>query len=179
MHLTHFQDAGKLGRLYCFANQLVNHEQSNGEKMKKVVAVISVLFLTFGAYPADAAAKVKVLNSNKISTKTGLVTITVSGLTKDHGIYISQCMGIEKGMSAPAACNPAETSKLWVSNVAADQKMGAKPGTGKLTLKVDKYFKDGDCIHTKCIIYVTNDHNAADKSTYQAIGFKFGGINLF
>jgi hypothetical protein len=57
--------------------------------------------------------------------------------------------------------------------------MGATPGTGKLTLKVDKYFKGGDCIHTKCIIYVTNDHNATDKTTTQAIPFKFGGINLF
>jgi len=46
-------------------------------------------------------------------------------------------------------------------------------------LKVDKYFKDGDCIHTKCIIYVTNDHNSTDKTAIQAIPFKFAGINLF
>jgi hypothetical protein len=63
--------------------------------------------------------------------------------------------------------------------VAADLKMGAKPATAKLTIKVDKYFKDGDCVHTKCIIYVTNDHNATDKAAFQAIPFKFGGINLF
>jgi hypothetical protein len=88
-------------------------------------------------------------------------------------------MGIEKGKTEPAACNPAKTSKLWVSNLPSDQKMGATPGTGKLTLKVDKYFKGGDCIHTKCIIYVTNDHNATDKTATQSIGFKFGGINLF
>lgn len=147
--------------------------------MKKAAALISVLFLILGIQPAQAATTVKVLNPSKISTKTGLVTITVSGLPKDHGIYISQCMGIDKGKTEPAACNPAKASKLWVSNLPADQKMGAKAGNGKLTLKVDKYFKDGDCIHTKCIIYVTNDHNAMDKTTYQAIPFKFGGINLF
>ena len=147
--------------------------------MKKLGAVISVVFLLLGAHSAEADAKVKVLNSNKISTKTGLVTLTVSGLPTEHGIYISQCMAIDEMTKSPAACNPAAPSKLWVSNVAADQKMGAKPGKGKLTLKVDKYFKDGDCIHTKCIIYVTNDHNATDKTTYQAIAFKFGGINLF
>jgi hypothetical protein len=79
----------------------------------------------------------------------------------------------------PSACNPAKASKLWVSNVAADLKMGAKPATAKLNIKVDKYFKDGDCVHTKCIIYVTNDHNATDKTAFQAIPFKFGGINLF
>ena len=147
--------------------------------MKKVVALISVVFLVLSVQPAQAAAKVKVLNASKVSTKTGIVTITVSGLPKEHGIYVSQCMGIEKETTAPSACNPAKASKLWVSNLPADQKMGAKPGTGKLTLKVDKYFKDGDCVHTKCIIYVTNDHNATDKTSFQAIPFKFAGINLF
>ena len=47
-------------------------------------------------------------------------------------------------------------------------------------IKVDKYFENGDCIHTKCIFYVTNDHNAStDQSEDQAITFKFSGINLF
>ena len=147
--------------------------------MKKLAAIVSVLFLILSVQPANAAAKVKVTNSSKISTKTGLVSISVSGLPKEHAIYISQCMGIEKGKTEPSACNPSKASKLWVSNVPADLKMGATPGTGKLSIKVDKYFKDGDCIHTKCIIYVTNDHNATDKSFSQAIPFKFGGINLF
>jgi hypothetical protein len=147
--------------------------------MKKVVALISVVLLTLSAQPAQAATKVTVLNPSKVSTKTGLVTLTVSGLPATHGIYISQCMGIDKATKEPSACNPAKASKLWVSNLPADQKMGAKPGKGKLTLKVDKYFKDGDCIHTKCIIYVTNDHNSTDKTAIQAIPFKFGGINLF
>jgi hypothetical protein len=148
---------------------------TNGEFMKKLAAITTVLLLILGAQPANAAVKVKVANSSK----TGLVSISVTGLPKEHGIYISQCMGIEKETNEPSACNPAKASKLWVSNLAADQKMGAKPGTGKLSIKVDKYFKDGDCIHTKCIIYVTNDHNAKDKTATQAIPFKFGGINLF
>ncbi len=147
--------------------------------MKKLVASLVIALLALNTVPAQADTKVKVLNSSKISTKTRLVSITVSGLPAEHGIYISQCMGIDKGKTEPAACNPAKASKLWVSNVTADQKMGAKPGNSKLSIKVDKYFKDGDCIHTKCIIYVTNDHNASDKTFYQAIPFKFGGINLF
>ena len=147
--------------------------------MKKLAASVVVALLALNTVPAQADTKVKVMNSSKISTKTGLVSITVSGLPADHGIYISQCMGIDKGKTEPAACNSAKGSKLWISNVAADLKMGAKSGKGKLSIKVDKYFKDGDCIHTKCIIYVTNDHNASDKTFYQAIPFKFGGINLF
>jgi len=102
--------------------------------MKKI-AFVSALMLVLSVQTAEAAVKVTVLNPSKVSTKTGLVTLT--------------------------------------------QKMGAKSGTAKLTLKVDKYFKEGDCVHTKCIIYVTNDHNSTDKTTTQAIGFKFGGINLF
>jgi hypothetical protein len=81
---------------------------------------------------------------------------------------------------APTACNPSKASKLWVSALDADQKMGAKSPAGKLTIKVDKYFKDGDCVHTKCVIYVTNDHNAsADRSEDQLIPFKFDGLLPF
>lgn len=147
--------------------------------MKKVLA-ITAIFLLVGSQSADAASKVTIVNSKKISTKNGLVTIKVSALPKNNGIYISQCMAIKEGEIKPPACNPAATSKLWISDVPADIKMGAKSSKSKLTLKVDKYFENGDCIHTKCIFYVTNDHNAADdRSEDQAIKFKFSGINLF
>jgi hypothetical protein len=68
--------------------------------MKKAVAVISIIFLALSAQPAQAAAKVKVLNASKVSTKTGLVTITVSGLPKEHGIYVSQCMVIQQRLQS-------------------------------------------------------------------------------
>ena len=147
--------------------------------MKKVFA-IAAIFLMVGSQSAQAATKVTVTNLKKISTKDGIVTIKVSNLPKTNGIYISQCMAIKKGETAPTACNPAEGSKLWISNVPADIEMGAKPGKGILRLKVDKYFENGDCIHTKCVLFVTNDHNASsDRSEDQAIQFKFSGINLF
>lgn len=147
--------------------------------MKKVLAIIAILLFA-GSQSAEAASKVTIVNSKKISTKNGLVTIKVSALPLNNGIYISQCMAIKKGEVKPPACNPAATSKLWISDVPADIKMGAKSSKSKLTLKVDKYFENGDCIHTKCIFYVTNDHNAADdRSEDQGIQFKFSGINLF
>ena len=147
--------------------------------IKKVLAITTV-FLILGSQGAQAATKVTVVNNKKISTKNGLVTLKLSNLPKNNGIYISQCMAIKEGQTAPTACNPATTSKLWISSVPADIKMGAKPAKGKLTLKVDKYFEKGDCIHTKCILFVTNDHNAPeDRSEDQAIQFKFTGINLF
>jgi hypothetical protein len=147
--------------------------------MKKVLAIAAILLLV-SSQSAQAATKVTIVNSKKISTKNGLVTIKVSALPKNNGIYISQCMAIKEGQIKPPACNPAATSKLWISDVPADIKMGAKSSKSKLTLKVDKYFENGDCIHTKCVFFVTNDHNAADdRSEDQAIQFKFSGINLF
>jgi hypothetical protein len=147
--------------------------------MKKVLVATAIL-LFLGSQSAEAATMVTVINSKKISTKNGSVTLNVSNLPVKNGIYISQCMALKPGEMTPPACNTAPASKLWISDVAADIKMGAKSSKGKLTLKVDKYFDKGDCIHTKCILFVTNDHNAsADRSEDQAIAFKFSGINLF
>jgi len=148
--------------------------------MKKLVVFIAISGLFLTASGASAATKVKVTPQFKVSKKNPVVTFKVSGLPKENGIYISQCMAPSKDAGAAKACNPAEYSKLWVSDLAADQAIGAKSSKSKLTLKVDKYFKDGDCIHTTCVFLVTNDHNAAtDRSEDQAIKFKFGGINLF
>jgi hypothetical protein len=148
--------------------------------MKKIVALIVISGMFISMSGASAATKITVTPQFKVSKKNPVVTFKVSGLPKDHGIYISQCMAPSKDAGAANACNPAEYSKLWVSDVPADQAMGAKSSKSKLTLKVDKYFKDGDCIHTTCVFLVTNDHSAAtDRSEDQAIKFKFGGINLF
>ena len=148
--------------------------------MKKLVVLIAISGLFLTASGASAATKVKVTPQFKVSKKNPVVTFKVSGLPKENGIYISQCMAPSKDAGAAKACNTAEYSKLWVSDLAADQAIGAKSSKSKLTLKVDKYFKDGDCIHTTCVFLVTNDHNASsDRSEDQAIKFKFGGINLF
>ena len=148
--------------------------------MKKFVVLIAICGIFLPMSGATAATKVKVSPQFKVSKKNPVVTFRVSGLPKENGIYISQCMAPSKDAGAAKACNPAAYSKLWISDVAADQAMGAKSSKSKLTLKVDKYFKDGDCIHTTCVFLVTNDHNAAtDRSEDQAIKFKFGGINLF
>ena len=148
--------------------------------MKKLVALIAISGMFLPMSGASAATKVTVTPQFKVSKKNPVVTFKVSGLPKENGIYISQCMAPSKDAGAAKACNPAAHSKLWISDVAADQAMGAKSSKSKLTLKVDKYFKDGDCIHTTCVFLVTNDHNAAtDRNEDQAIKFKFGGINLF
>ena len=148
--------------------------------MKRIIIALTVGALCVGLPGASAATKIKVSPQFKVSKKNPVVTFKVSGLPKDHGIYISQCMAPSKKAGSVKVCNPSEASKLWVSNVAKDQGMGAKAGNAKLTLKVDKYFEGGDCIHTTCVFLVSNDHSAADdRSEDQVIKFKFDGINLF
>ena len=70
--------------------------------MKKILA-ITVIFLFLGSQSAVAATKVTVVNSKKISTKNGLVTLKVSNLPLKNGIYVSQCMATKEGDTAPAA----------------------------------------------------------------------------
>ena len=148
--------------------------------MKKVIAVLSVAIMAMGTTGASAATKVTISPQNKVSKKNPVITIKMTGLPTTNGLYVSQCMAPKVKGEAPTACNPSKASKLWVSALEADQQMGAKAPTGKLTIKVDKYFKDGDCVHTKCLIYVTNDHNASgDRSEDQLIPFKFDGLLPF
>ena len=148
--------------------------------MKKVIAVLSVALMAISATGASAVTKVTISPQNKVSKKNPVITIKMTGLPTTNGLYVSQCMAPKVKGEVPTACNPSKASKLWVSAREADQQMGAKAPTGKLTIKVDKYFKDGDCVHTKCVIYVTNDHNASeDRSEDQLIPFKFDGLLPF
>jgi len=140
--------------------------------MKKIV-VLAVIALSLGMSGAQAATKVKVTPQFKVSHTKSEVVLSFKGLPTAHGIYVTQCMAPKKG-KAPTSCDPSETSKVWISNLAADQKTGATSGAGKVTMKVDAYFKGGDCIHTTCVLYVTSDHNApTDRSEDQAIPFSF------
>lgn len=148
--------------------------------MKKFIIVLAIFAVFLGTSPANAKTKITASQQFKVSKKNPVLTIKATGLPKNHGIYISQCMAPSKKAGEAKSCNPAEYSKLWISDVAKDQAMGAKPSTAKLQIKVDKYFDGGDCIHTTCVLLVTNDHSAADdRSEDQTLKFKFSGINLF
>ena len=55
--------------------------------MKKVLAITAILLFA-GSQSAEAATKVTVVNSKKISTKNGLVTFKVSNLPLSNGINL-------------------------------------------------------------------------------------------
>jgi len=140
--------------------------------MKKIIIAAMALGLVFSP-SANAATKVTLNPQFKVSHKSSYITLKFANLPKDHGIYVQQCMK-PKLNQAPSNCNPAETSKLWVSSVPADIQQGAKDGTKAVKLHVDAYFKKGDCIHTTCVLAFTNDHMASsDRSEDQVIPFKF------
>lgn len=140
--------------------------------MKKIILTAAALNL-FLIPSANAATKISLYPQYKVDHKKSIITIKVTGLPKDHGIYLQQCMAPKKN-AAPTSCNPAEASKLWVSNVPADIAQGAISGKSKFPMHVDAYFKSGDCIHTTCVIAATSDHNApSDRSEDQVIPFKF------
>ena len=148
--------------------------------MTKFLIIATTLFFALATTTSASAAEVKISPQFKVSKKNPIIKIKVSDLPEGNGIYISQCMAPKVTGTAPTACNPSKASKLWVSVRAEDQQMGAKASTSKLSIKVDKYFKEGDCVHTTCVIYVTNDHNAPDdRSSDKAIKFKFGGFLPF
>jgi len=140
--------------------------------MKKF-AILTIAAVALSMSSASAATKVTVSPQFKVSHTKSEVVLRFKGLPTAHGIYVTQCMAPKKG-KAPTSCDPSETSKVWISNLAADQKTGATSGAGKVTMKVDAYFKGGDCIHTTCVLYITSDHNApTDRSEDQAIPFSF------
>jgi hypothetical protein len=141
--------------------------------MRKRVAVIAALLTVISMQSSHAATKITLSPQFKVSHKNPTLTFTFSGLPTTHGIYLQQCMAPGKN-GIPTRCNPAETAKLWISNVPADIQQGATSGAGKVTMKIDPYFKKGDCIHTTCVIFATNDHQASqDRSEDQAIKFRF------
>ena len=103
--------------------------------MKKFVAVLTIGLMALSTSGASAATKVTLTPQNKVSKKNPVITVKLTGLPATHGLYLSQCMAPKVKGEAPTACNPAQASKLWVSAVEADQKMGALAPTGKITLK--------------------------------------------
>lgn len=140
--------------------------------MKKILITAFTLGLIFTSN-ANAATKVTLSPQYKVSHKSSYITLTFKNLPANHGIYVQQCMAPKIGQ-APTNCNPAESSKLWVSTVPADIQQGAKDGSKKVKMHVDAYFKKGDCIHTTCVLAFTNDHMASsDRSEDQVIPFKF------
>lgn len=143
-------------------------------KSKNLIAVLAVTLVLSAAPIANAKAMVTVSPTKNLPQKGAVVTFKFSKLPAKNGVYIEECMAPATKGAVPTVCDSDQSAQAWVSNVKADLAQGATKGSGKVKFKPVPYFTKGDCVHTTCVFFVTNDHNAAgDKSQNQTIPFTF------
>ena len=141
---------------------------------KKVVASLAVALVVVASPFANAKATVTVTPTKNLPQKGAVVTFKFAKMPAKNGLYIQECMAPATKGGVPTTCDSDQTAQAWVSNVKADIAQGATPATGKIKFKPVPYFSNGDCVHTTCVFFITNDHNAAsDPSQNQTIPFTF------
>ncbi len=141
---------------------------------KKLIAALAVVLVVAAAPLANAKAVVTATPTKNIAQKGAVVTFKFAKLPAKNGVYIEECMAPATKGATPTVCDSDQSAQAWVSNVKADLAQGATSGKGKVKFKPVPYFANGDCVHTTCVFFITNDHNAAgDKSQDQTIPFTF------
>lgn len=141
---------------------------------KKLIAALAVVLVVAAAPLANAKAVVTATPTKNIAQKGVVVTFKFAKLPAKNGVYIEECMAPATKGATPTVCDSDQSAQAWVSNVKADLAQGATSGKGKVKFKPVPYFTNGDCVHTTCVFFITNDHNAAgDKSQDQTIPFTF------
>ena len=141
---------------------------------KKAIAGLVVTLLVASAPFANAKALVTATPTKKLAQTGAVVTFKFSKMPTKNGLYIQECMAPATKGAAPTVCNSDQSAQAWVSAVKADIAQGATSAAGKVTMKPVPYFSHGDCVHTTCVFYILNDHNASsDRSQDQVIPFTF------
>lgn len=141
---------------------------------KRAIAALAVGLIIAGAPLANAKAVVTATPVKNLPQKGAVVTFKFSKLPAKNGVYIEECMAPATKGGVPTVCDSDQTVQAWVSTVKADLAQGATSGAGKIKFKPVPYFTNGDCVHTTCVFFITNDHNAAgDASQNQTIPFTF------
>ncbi len=141
---------------------------------KKLIAALAVGLVIASAPLATAKAVVTATPTKNLPQKGAVVIFKFAKLPAKNGVYVEECMAPATKGAAPTVCDSDQSAQAWVSNVKADLAQGATSGKGKVKFKPVPYFSNGDCVHTTCVFFITNDHNAAgDKSQNQTIPFTF------
>ncbi len=141
---------------------------------KKIITAMALGLVLFSAPLAQAKATVSATPTQNLPQKGAVVNFKLSKLPAKNGVYIQECMAPATKGAAPTVCDSDQTAQAWVSSVKADIAQGATSAAGKIVMKPVPYFSKGDCVHTACVFFITNDHNAAgDKSQDQTIPFTF------
>ena len=141
---------------------------------KKLIAVAAVVLVVMAAPLANAKATVTATPTKNLPQKGAVVTFKFAKMPAKNGLYVEECMAPATKGATPTVCDSDQSVQAWVSTVKADLAQGATSAKGKVTFKPVPYFTNGDCVHTTCVFFITNDHNAAgDKSQNQTIPFTF------
>jgi hypothetical protein len=141
---------------------------------KKFIAAVAVALVVVAAPLANAKATVTASPTKNLPQKGAVVTFKFAKMPTRNGLYVEECMAPATKGATPTVCDSDQSVQAWVSTVKADLAQGATSAKGKVTLKPVPYFTNGDCVHTTCVFFITNDHNAAgDKSQDQTIPFTF------
>lgn len=141
---------------------------------KKLIALSAVALVVLAAPLANAKANVTASPTKNLPQKGAVVTFKFAKMPTKNGLYVEECMAPATKGGTPTVCDSDQSAQAWVSTVKADLAQGATSAKGKVTFKPVPYFAKGDCVHTTCVFFITNDHNAAgDKSQDQTIPFTF------
>ena len=146
-------------------------------KQKKALAVIAGLLLTgFAATPAHATGFSATADKTTGLTAAGdTVTVTLSGIPADQGVYVRLCKGTlaEVSQARPTQCFGQGS---WVSLSTAQRAFGAGDASQPVALAVQAQFDTVDCTVDSCGIHIRRDHNggSADYSLDRFIPVTFG-----
>ena len=103
------------------------------------------------------------------------VTVTLSGIPADEGVYVRLCKGslAEISQARPTECFG---QGAWVSLSSAQQAFGAGDASQPVALAVQAQFDTVDCTLVACGIHVRRDHNggSSDYSLDRFIPVTFG-----
>lgn len=126
----------------------------------------SLIALTVSASLAVAAAAPAMATGFSVSSgkSTNLVaagdtvTVTLSGIPTDEGVYVRLCKGTlaEVTQARPTACFGQGS---WVSLSSTQQLYGAGNAANPVALAVQAQFDNVNCLVDACGIHIRRDHN--------------------
>lgn len=154
------------------------------KKLQTLLAVVAVATaaLTPTAAQADTFA-VSADRTSNLAIAGENVSVTVSGIPADRGVYVRLCAGTlaEASVARPANCFGQGS---WVSLSSVAQQQGAGDASKPVVLAVIAKFTVGstavDCTVQACGIHVRRDHmgGATDYSLDRFIPVTFGAAAL-
>jgi len=146
--------------------------------MKKVLAIAATIALGFSSLPAQANTfSVSVTNPNGLTIPESTVSVAVSGIPQDQGVYLMLCEG-ESASPRPTNCS--STHQAWLTTAASSIRMGATMVQPVNEFKIASTFKtragtEVDCTATKCGVFVRRDHfGVADTTLDKFFAISFG-----